>query len=273
MPSYVIDSNVLQSDELRRYLEEGSDRLAILPDFAWYELYKQESLEGLRLGLSVLGDHPDQVVLLRPGEHISRLNPAVAEEPEGLILDGPYGTIHELVRVLRSDGFKEEPAAAQLRAHWEWARTLRPSLIEGASDIAQSFPEMQEQMFDPRQVLIIRTNGKYTEEMFETIFGAALQVWEVLAAEHKIEWGEFDEVVVYRAYLFRIALGLVINLLWWIRSGSQPVVRMDRLSNDIVDLSFAVYATYFDGFFTRDDKARWVYSNLVSAINLFIKIS
>ncbi|MNS01482.1 hypothetical protein D3C72_327650 [compost metagenome] len=266
MPGYVIDSNMLQSDELRRYLGRGREHLAVLPDFVWYELYKQESMEGLRLGLSVLGDYPDQVILLQPAGYISRLNPAVAGEVERLIMNDSPGDITELVRVVRSEGPVDETAAAQLRIYWSWARTLRPSLIEGASDIAQSYPEMQEQMFDEKQIRIIRTNGKYSEEMFATIFGAAFQLWETFAAEHQIEWEGLDEAVVSRAYLFRFSLGLIINLLWWIRGGSQPVVRMDRLSNDMIDLSFAVYATYFDGFFTRDVKAGWVHANLIAAI-------
>ncbi|WP_245294468.1 hypothetical protein [Rhizobium aegyptiacum] len=89
MKAYVIDSNMLQSDELRRYFKQESGNLAILPDFAWYELYKQQSLEGLRLGLSVVGDHPEQVILLRSGGHISRLDPAVAEDLNRLVFDGP----------------------------------------------------------------------------------------------------------------------------------------------------------------------------------------
>lgn len=35
MKAYVIDSNMLQSDELRRYLKQESGNMAILPDFAW----------------------------------------------------------------------------------------------------------------------------------------------------------------------------------------------------------------------------------------------
>lgn len=105
------------------------------------------------------------------------------------------------------------------------------------------FSEMQEQMFDRQKVRIIRTAGKYTEKMVLTIFGAALQIWETLAGHHEIRWEGLDETVVCRAYLFRYALGIVVNLLWWIRVGSQAVVRMDRMSNDLIDLGFVVYAT------------------------------
>lgn len=268
MRAYVIDSNMLQSDALRHLLaEEGA--LAILPDFAWYEIYKQESLEGLRLGLSVIGDFPERIVLLRPGSEISQLDPAVAEELERLILDGPIGDISETVRMARSKDPIDPAASAQLQGLWEWARTLRPSLIEGASDIALSFPEIKEAMFNRREIRIIRTNGKYTPDMFASIFGAALQIWETLATGCGIGWDGLDEEIVCRAYLFRFALGIVILLLWWIRCGSQPIVRLDRMSNDLVDLSFAVYASYFDGLVTSDEKARWVHANLVHAIIAF----
>ncbi|WP_439601175.1 hypothetical protein [Devosia sp.] len=268
MQAYVIDSNMLQSGTLRGLLAEG-DNLAILPDFAWYEIYKQASIEGLRLGLSVIGDYPERVVLLRPGDQIARLDPSVADEVDRLILDGPIGDIRETVRIARSTDSIEPLASAGLHGLWEWARTLRPSLIEGASDIALSFPEMEEQMFSRKEVRIIRTNWKYTPDMFGSIFGASLQIWENLATAYDIKWQRLDESVVCRTYLFRFALGIVILLLWWIRCGSQPVVRLGRMSNDLIDLSFAVYATYFDGFVTQDEKASWLHANLVQAIMNF----
>lgn len=268
MRAYVIDSNMLQTKELDRLLSVG-DTVAILPDFVWYELYKQQTLDALRLGLSVLGDHPDKVVLLRPSAEISRLNPAVADELHRLIWDGPLGDVSEMIRIVRAEAPMLRSTAAQLRTLWGWARTLRPSLIEGAAEIAQSFPEMEESMFDSQEVRIIRTNGKYTPRMIFKIYGAAEQIWENLAAKHYIELEGLDKRLISQAYLFRFALGILILLIWWIRGGSQLAVRLDRLSNDMIDLSLAVHATYFDGIVTRDEKARWVHYNLVQAIISF----
>ncbi len=53
------------------------------------------------------------------------------------------------------------------------------------------------------------------------------------------------------AYLFRYALGIIIYLLWWIRTGSPKLERVDRIRNDLIDLSFVVYGTYYDGFSHR----------------------
>jgi hypothetical protein len=269
MQAWVIDSNMLQSDELRQYLRSSPDNLAVLPDFAWYEIYKQESLDGVRHGLSVVGDHPDQTILLRSSDHIARLAPKVAEDLGHLILDGPLGDIRHFVSLVRSDAPLDADAQAQLDALWGWARTIKPSLVEGAVDFVESFPEMQAQLFDRGEIRIIRTRGKYTGQMIFTIFGAAIQIWETLAKEYGLPSKGLSEEEISRTYLFRFGLGLIMYLLWWIRGGSQAVVRIDRASNDFIDLSFAVYATYFDGLLTRDDKASWVHQNLVAAIVSF----
>jgi len=147
------------------------------------------------------------------------------------------------------------------------ARTIKPSLIKGAVDSVESFPEMQAQFFDRCEVRIIRTRGKYTGQMIFTIFGAAIPVWETLAKEYGLQ--RLSEEKISRTYLFRFGLGLIMYLLWSIRGCSQAVVRIDSASNDFIDLSFAVYATYFDGLLTRDDKASWVHQNLVAAIVSF----
>jgi len=269
MQAWVIDSSMLQSRELRQYLRASADNLAVLPDFAWYEIYKQETLDGIRYGLSVVGDYPDQTILLRLGGHIVRLDPNVAEDLDRLIWDGPSGDIRRFVSLVRSDAPMGADAKAQLDALWAWARTMKPSLIAGSTDFIDSFPEMQEQMFDRAEIRIIRTGGKYTERMIVTIFGAAIQIWETLAKGYGLTQKALSEEEISRTYLFRFGLGLIMYLLWWIRGGSQAVLRIDRASNDFIDLSFAVYATYFDGFMARDEKALWVHQNLVAAIVSF----
>jgi hypothetical protein len=237
MQAWVIDSNMLQSDELRHYLRSSADNLAVLPDFAWYEIYKQESIDGVRYGLSVVGDFPDQTILLRSGDHIARLDPEVAEEVSRLIWDGPPGAIRDFVSLVRSDVHLDADTHAQLDALWDWARTLKPSLTEGAADFIDSFAEMQMQLFNQSEIKIIRTNSEYTEEMIITIFNAAIQIWETLAAEYDLSKKDLSKEELSRSYLFRFGLGIIIYLLWWIQGGSQTVVRIDRASNDFVDLS------------------------------------
>ncbi|MER9052501.1 hypothetical protein NKJ73_21950 [Mesorhizobium sp. M0074] len=257
---------MLQSQELRSHLQASPHNFAVLADYAWIEIYKQRSLEAIKHGLSVVGDFPDQLILLRSNGEIIRLDPTEPDLHERMQFKGMAGIIFEMVTTIRRATVDDAPILEQLRDHWNFADSLLPELIEGAVDIAVSLPEMEAQMFTKAEIRIIRTNNQYSTAMMETIYGAAMQVWENLAHAYCLPWQNLGDIRIARTYLFRYALGLVIHLLWWIRRGSQPVKRMDRMRNDMVDLSFCVYASYFDGFMTADEKARWIHANLIAAL-------
>jgi hypothetical protein len=161
---------------------------------------------------------------------------------------------------------KDPVVLQQLRNLWSSSAVSLTDMHEGAIDIVTSLPEMSEQMFSQNEIRIIRINRRYTEEMFASIFGAAEQIWETLAEGHGLQPRSMLRDHIMRAYLFRYALGLVIYLLWWIRSGSPKLERVDRIRNDLIDLSFVVYGTYYDGFLTADRKAEWMFLNLSQAL-------
>lgn len=266
LPSLVIDSSMLQSQELRSYLLASPHNLAVLADYAWIEIYKQQTLEAVKRGLSIVGDFPDQLILLRFNGEIIRLDPTEPDLRERMQLKGTADGIREMAAIIRSAAIDDAAVLEQLHGHWNFANDLLPELIEGALEIAASLPEMEAQMFTEAEIRIIRTSRQYPGAMMETIYGAAVQIWEALAHAYRLPWQNLGDNRVARSYLFRYALGLVVHLLWWISSGSQPIRRMDRMRNDMIDLSFCVYASYFDGFMTADEKARWIHANLVAAL-------
>lgn len=267
LPSLVIDSSMLQSQKLRSYLQASSDNFAVLADYAWIEIYKQHTLEAVERGLSVVGDFPDQLILLRTNGEIIGLDPTEPDLRERMQFKGIADSIREMAAIVRSAAVDDPAVLERLHDVWNFASGLLPELIEGAIDIAESLPEMESQMFTKAEIRVIRTSTRYPHAMMETIYGAAVQLWETLANEYRLPWKNLGDNRVARTYLFRYALGLVIHLLWWIRRGSQPVKRMDRMRNDMIDLSFCVYASYFDGFMTADDKALWTHANLVAALD------
>src|SRR5262245_5110558 len=60
----VIDSNSLNSEQLRDVLGASSDHCAVISDYAWMEAYKGNPL-GIQKSLAVLEQFPDQVLLLK----------------------------------------------------------------------------------------------------------------------------------------------------------------------------------------------------------------
>lgn len=144
-------------------------------------------------------------------------------------------------------------------------------MLEGALDIVVSLPEMQAQMFSAAEVRIIRKKGRFTPEMFSSIFGAAEQLWEALSEAMELPQHQ-DSTFRASSLQFRIALGIVIYLLWWISKGSQSRRKIEAARNDVIDLFLAAQACYFDGFLTQDAKALWIHDNLKGALEAYRKV-
>jgi hypothetical protein len=262
----VIDSSRLQSPELREFLSASPANAAVLPDFAWFEVYKQETVEAVLAFLSVIGDFPEQIIVLKSGGEIARMNLGRSSEIAAMEQQGIAPLLREMAGIMNGPRSADPTVLQQLRRLWSAAAVSRAGMHEGAIDILTSLPEMSEQMFSQHQLRIIRTNGRYTDAMFASIFGAAEQVWETLAEGYGLKWRSMHRDDAANAYLFRYSLGIVIYLLWWIRTGSPKIERIDRIQNDLIDLSFAVYGTYYDGFLTADRKAEWMFLNLSRAL-------
>ncbi|MEP7456025.1 hypothetical protein [Phyllobacterium sp. SB3] len=264
----IIDSNMLQSEHLRYFLNTSSTNFAVLPDFAWFEIYKQRSIEAVASALSVIGDFPEQVIVLKSGREIAEIDSRTPMMPSLMQYEDAAGSIREMVDILNGPGRNAPEILDQLDRMWDGAVNFLPGMLEGAQDIMASLPEMSEQMFKPQHLRIIRQNSRYTPEMFSSIFGAADQIWETLSdgGERRSTPSGFAENKTH-TYLYRYALALVIYLLWWIRNGNQAQKRLDRARNDLIDLSFAVYGTYYEGLMTSDKKAGWMYENLRLALN------
>lgn len=262
---------MIQSPELGRFLGRGLDNRAVLAIEVWFELYKQRSVEALRKGLEIIGRYPSQLIGLRSTGEILRFDPVTPGLVERMIDSDAGLSIGEMVLALGGGevavGVKE-----QLRSKWDEAVRNNEGMLEGAMAVLASLPEMQDQLFSASEVGVIRRNERYMHDMFGTIFGAAEQLNE--AFSEALGMAPIDHGPAKSATLqFRIALGIVIYLLWWISKGSQSKKKLEATRNDILDLFLAAQATYFDGFFTRDAKASWLHANLEGALDAYRRAS
>lgn len=267
MRRLVIDSSMLQSEDLRLFLKASAANFAVLPDFVWFELYKQESIEAIVAGMSVIGDFPEQVIVLKPGKEIVEIDPRTPNMTSSMQRSDVAHQIRGMVAILDGPDRDEPGVRTQLERLWSGAVNALSGMLEGAHDILVSLPEMAEQMFTPQHLRIIRRNTRYTPEMFSSIFGAADQIWETLSGGDQDSTCPAPEELRTQAYLYRYSLAIVIYLLWWVKNGNQTPKRLDRARNDLIDLSFAVYGTYYEGLMTADKKLDWTHQNLSLALN------
>jgi len=267
----VIDSNMLQSPVLRDFLSYSGDHVAVLPEYVWFEIYKQQSLAGLTAGLSVIGDFPDQLIVLEPWNRVATIEAESPELVDRMGVGGVADGIRQMVAEIADLAGNESRVSGQLRERWASSAEQAEDMLLGADDIAISLPEIAD-IFSAHEVRVCRTNARYTTEMFEKIFGTAEQLYEYFSEARGVVTHLERSQARCDSYLYRQGLATIIYALWWIRSGSQPPKRLDRVRNDIIDMQFAVFGTYFSGLLTEDQKAGWLHQNLREALKMVCAI-
>lgn len=74
----VIDSNRMQSDELRIFLSLSSDNRAVLTDYAAMEAFQGDTLVSIQASWEVLREFPTQVLVLKGTRDATRVAPEAA---------------------------------------------------------------------------------------------------------------------------------------------------------------------------------------------------
>jgi hypothetical protein len=261
----VIDSNMMRSSALKSYLEESRSNLAVLPDVLWVEAYKSGTVESIAETLSIAGAHSDQVVILKSSGEIALLDPVLGMT-EATMSEGRGDDLAEMMQALALAQHGDKAVRDQLEMQWSIAADLIAGMLEGTVDILQSLPEMAA-VYTADEIRRFRTEDEMTRPMLEKIFGSAEQVCETMFASYG-RAAPTDARLRFDTFLYRMSLAIMVYMIWWVRNGSQIPKRNDRAHNDFVDLSFAVHASYFDGFMTQDAKARWMCTQLSGALRM-----
>jgi hypothetical protein len=69
-----------------------------------------------------------------------------------------------------------------------------------------------------------------------------------------------EPIEMWNLFHFRHALCAFVWSLDWISQGGAGSVRTDKIRNDLIDVIFVTYATYFDGLISKDAKVLRVHS-------------
>jgi hypothetical protein len=254
----VVDSNALQSPQLRDYLSESANNFAVLTDYAAIEAHKGNTLVSIFRSMALLADFPRQVIVLKPTIVASGLRGGRREIQHRLIdheqtrgfrkycdrlQAAKLGDVHLRDQILRL-GREADAQLARVRVD---AINI-PAAIEA---IAENFTDAE--------LKIIRTDLPFSEQIASKVIKYILLTTQSLFSQHPrpAVVRNFDGLL--NTLLFRTAL---CSFLWapdWISMAGPKSVKAEKIVNDLVDVNFATFATYFDGLLSMDEKARRIY--------------
>ena len=254
----VVDSNALQSPLLRDYLSRSIDNFAVLTDYASMEAYKGNTLVSIFRSMALLADFSRQVIVLKTTGVVCGLRgrrPGLQrrlidhEQTRGFpkycdrLLAAKLGDVYLREQLLHL-GREADAQMARMLAD----ATNIPEAIEGIVNI-----------FTDSELKIIRTGLPFPEQLvrkiLENIAGLAKSLYS--QHPHPTVVRSVDELP--NTFLFRSALCSFLWALDWISTGGPKGVKTEKMRNDLVDVTFATFATYFDGLLSMDEKPRRIY--------------
>ena len=270
----VVDSNFLRSPELRRFLSTSPRNLALLTDYSAMEAYKGNTLVSIFESMAILSEFPKQVVVLKGTTAACGLRGRSAGMAKRLTdhhQTAGFGTFcSDLVRARA--GY--EPYRRTILAHGREASSQMDRVQGDALDLPSTFTDLAAG-YSQAELTEIRTSDVrdiQSRALIAKILEGIFDLFMSMFKRHPRATFVPARLEVPNLFILRTALCAYVLFLRWVAEGRQKNIRPERVRNDLVDLNFAAFASYFDGILTADkklikiyDQANWILDRIVVA--------
>ena len=253
----IIDVNYFRDPALIDYLRLDKRNKVVFCDYACMEAYKGNALNNISRAIEIVSQFSEQVVVLKGtrdvikltllGNDLELLKDPVQTKEFKIFCFGVERAIQGDVALtdqilnngkIASDHFAKMCSDALLVAHG----------IKGLSS-----------SFKPEHLSALKRKEDLKPEVIDKIIKDIMLLAVFLFRDHPDVHEIPQTPQVKDSYIFRFAISTYFLSLHWICNGGPGDVKRDKLRNDIVDMSYVTYATFFDGLLTNDNKMKEIY--------------
>jgi hypothetical protein len=267
----VIDSNALQSDELEEFLARSKGNFAVVNDYLAMEAYKGNTMASIFRSMKILTRFPHQVIVLKSTGRIAGLRGGRAGLQRGMIDERQTREFPKFCEALRAAELGNANLQQQILESGRAADNHLDRLLASAPIMRDGINELRKQ-FTQNELGSIRKRDPFPSSLIHKATKFMTELTLLTISRHPNPPPPFrspDEM--WNSFHFRHAVCAFVWSLDWIGNGGAENVRADRLRNDLVDVIFSTYATFFDGLMSRDDKVRRVYSHAAFILSSIIE--
>jgi hypothetical protein len=264
----VIDANFLRDPALESYLTDPQN-FVVLTDFAAMESYKGDSLLNLQKTYEIVSNYPSQVIVLK-STRIIIANQHAFENLSGVELEDLNQTkgFSDFCNAIRTAKIGDAAFESRLSLLSDEANNFFVEMLNDASLVRIGIKGS----FSSGLVDTFRKNKRLSESEASEAMGFILEIAYSTMKDHP------DVKVIPRAgkaltesHLFRYCIAVFVLAKWWNENGGIDNVKLEKLRNDVVDITYVAYATRFDGFLSNDKKANEIFEETKWLIdNVFI---
>jgi hypothetical protein len=256
----VVDSNFLQNEELRAYLARSDGNQVVLTDYAAMEAYKGDTLVSIFKSMAIVSDYPRQVIVLKGTKTIGGLSGRSTGLQRRLIDEKQTQQFRNYCRMLKKAKQGDRKIQECLLNLGRDATTHMDRLIADATKMASNF-ETLAKTFTQADLRALRIGARPSDAMLDRVPKDIMRIAAFMFRDHPQvnrlpQWTEAPNT-----FIFRAALCMYLWALRWISVGGAKGAKAETVRNDMVDLLFAAYATFFDGLLTSDKKLATLYKD------------
>jgi hypothetical protein len=254
----VVDSNYLQTETLRTYFAKSPTNCVVLTDYAAMEAYKGDTLSSIYRSMEIVAEYPKRVIVLKPTGKVCGLRGRRSGLQRRMIDEEQtrgFATWCQRLKLAKQGNVSLQQ---QLLNHGRVASDQMDRIRADVSTYAENL-EGAAKGYTPNELKALRTSEPFTEELIDKIVKNTLNMAATMFAGHPqvVKLPPGHEVA--NTFIFRVALCYYLLALRWISQGGYKDAKLDRLRNDMVDVNFAAFGTFFDGLLTNDTKATEIY--------------
>lgn len=249
----VIDSNQLQSENLRSFLAKSKSNRAVLTDYAAMEAYKGDTLSSIFRSMEVLCEFPDQVIVLKSTRFVCGLHGRSKGLQKRLIDERQTREFPDFVHSLQAAKRGDKRYLKSILAHGHEASKHMEKMLQDATTTGEAI-KLIAQLYSKEERAAFRKRSNYPPGTVDRIVKNIMQVAAQIFSNHPnvTRWPRYEELA--NTFIFRSSLCMYLLALDWAAKGGVEKVAPEKHRNDMIDMNFSTYAMYFDGLQTADTK-------------------
>jgi hypothetical protein len=141
-------------------------------------------------------------------------------------------------------------------------------MLEGAETYAKNLQEMSK-AYTGAELKILCKRETVTPAMFDKITAHVVEMAAFLFAQHPQVTALPPPHELPYTFVSRYALCGYLLALRWLSKGGFKDAKLGRVRNDIVDVTFAAYGTFFHGILSEDSTTNEVYASTRDLLKMF----
>jgi hypothetical protein len=254
MAHLVVDSNHLQSPQLRRFFAKAPANHAVLTDYVAMEAHQGNTLANITRRMAIVGEFPRQVLVLKNTTIVCGLRGRASGLQRRLIDDRQTRDFALYIRRLRDARAGNLSFQRQLLERGEAATQHLHRMQEDAQTLAGILRDVT-QAFTKDERRLVRFDAPYTPEMIDKLVKVVIHISAHLFKGHPNVGFRPTYEELPNTFIFRASLCMFLLSLHWVAMGGFENASTTTMRNDMVDMNIVAYATYFDGLLSSDTKA------------------